>query len=73
MDIISGVHGTAEGAIKVDRSLFISDLEVFGDIPGVTVHNFPDLSRSQITSLLRSPNTTIGGFCNSELVLSPFK
>ena len=53
--------------------MFANDVARFGDIPGVTVHNFPDLSAPQITELLRSPSTTIGGFCDSEFVLSPFK
>lgn len=73
VDIISGVHGTAEGRTIVDASLHEADVIRFGDIPGVKVHNYPDLSPAQISDLLKKPGTTIGGFCYSGVCLAPFK
>ena len=73
VDILSGVHGLPDGRIVVDRSLFEADFNAFLDVPGVTVHNLPDLTPNQIIDLIRNPNTTIGGFCDSDIYLSPFK
>jgi RHS repeat-associated protein len=72
VDIITGVHGFRDGTILVDESLYHADVARFGNIEGVTVHNFPTLTPARVSELLSSPNTTIGGFCDSESVLSPF-
>ncbi|WP_166646941.1 RHS repeat-associated core domain-containing protein [Prosthecobacter fusiformis] len=72
VDILSGAHGLPSGGFTVDGSMFMDDIARFGNIPGVSVHNFPQLAPQQINNLLKSPNTTIGGFCDSEAVLSPF-
>ena len=73
VNIISGVHGDIDGTILVDSGLYKADLRRFGDIPGVQIHNFPDLSPTSLKSLLSSPDTTIGGFCNSGVCLAPYK
>jgi hypothetical protein len=64
VNIISGVHGLADGTTVVDASLYRDDVKAFGDLAGVFVHNFPDLTPAQITGLLNGEGTTIGGFCN---------
>jgi RHS repeat-associated protein len=73
VNIISGVHGTRSGATIADASLFRADVARFGNIPGVRVHNFPEMPSTQLTNLLRGPGTTIGGFCDSGACLAPFK
>lgn len=73
VSIISGVHGEASGATTAAYDLYEADLARFGNIPGVTVFNFPEMSPGQISGLLRGPGTTIGGFCNSGACLAPFK
>jgi hypothetical protein len=65
VNIISGVHGTPGGATIADLSLFRADLARFGAIPGVRVHNFTEMTPTQLTDLLRGGGTTIGGFCDS--------
>lgn len=73
VNIISGVHGTPGGATIADLSLFRADLARFGAIPGVRVHNFTEMTPTQLTDLLRGGGTTIGGFCDSGACLAPFK
>ena len=73
VNIISGVHGTAAGTTMADISLFEADVARFGNLPGVKVFNFPQMAPGQISNVLRSSDTTIGGFCNSGACLAPFK
>lgn len=73
VDILSGVHGLPNGTTLAGLDLFHADVKAFGNIPGVQVHNMLDLTPAQISNLIRNPNTTIGGFCDSEAVLSLFK
>lgn len=73
VNIISGVHGLTDGSTIVDRSLFEADLARFGNVPGVNVFNFPELTPAQLNSLLKGEGTTIGGFCNSGVCLAPYK
>ncbi len=73
VSIISGVHGTVDGAVIADTSLYLDDVRRFGHLPGVTVHNLSDLAPEQISQILNGPGTTIGGFCNSGVCLGPFK
>jgi filamentous hemagglutinin len=49
------------------------DQSTLGNVPGVNVYYFPDMSPGQISNLLNSPGTTIGGFCNSAACLAPYK
>ena len=65
VNIISGVHGGVDGSVVVDRSMFLVDVDKFGQIPGVKVFNYSDLSPQQLKTLLQGSDTTIGGFCNS--------
>ncbi|WP_256217037.1 hemagglutinin repeat-containing protein [Variovorax sp. OV084] len=69
INIISGVHGSADGSMVPDASLYKADVKAFGSIPGVKIYNYPDLSPQQIKALTQGPDTTIGGFCNSTACL----
>jgi hypothetical protein len=72
VNIISGVHGGVDGTIlRIDSEMHLLDVDKFGQMPGVTVHNYPSLTSQQITDLLRGTDTTIGGFCNSGVCLAP--
>jgi hypothetical protein len=73
VNIITGVHGMADGTTIVDSSLYQADINAFGHMSGVNVYNFPDLTPAQINSILNSRGTTIGGFCNSGACLAPYK
>ena len=45
VNIITGVHGNVDGTIaSVDPQMHLFDVDTFGEIPGVTIHNFPDLT-----------------------------
>jgi RHS repeat-associated protein len=69
VNIISGVHGALDGSTTIDQSLFDADVVRFGNLPGVNVYNFPEMSPGEISGLLNGPGTTIGGFCFSCAVL----
>lgn len=71
VNIISGVHGDVNGAVIIDRQMYLDDVAAFGEIPGVTVHDFSSLSSEQLNALLNGADTTIGGFCNSGICLAP--
>ena len=65
VNIISGVHGSPDGSLILDLSMYIDDVKAFSRIPGVKVYNYSDLTPQQINTLLKGLDTTIGGFCNS--------
>ena len=74
VNIISGVHGAADGSIEaVDNAMYLQDVKRFGGFEGVNVYNYSELSESQLRALMNSPDTTIGGFCNSGACLAPYK
>ena len=72
VNIISGAHGSPSHMIP-DIGMFKDDVARFGDIPGVKVHDITKMKSSEITEILNSPGTTIGGFCDSASCLEPFK
>ena len=72
MHIFTGVHGAPNGSMSVDASLLLDDVERFGDLPGVQIHDFSSLSSSQRSSILNGPGT-IGGFCDSGACMAPFR
>jgi hypothetical protein len=65
VNILTGVHGLADGTTIADYSLYEADVATFGEIPGVNIYNVPSMTPGQIGSVLNGPGTTIGGFCNS--------
>lgn len=73
VNILTGVHGTPGGDMITDLSLYNADVNAFGNLPGVAIHNLPEMNPDQINSLLNGEGTTIGGFCNSAVCLAPFK
>ena len=73
VNILTGVHGEASGATVVDRSFYEADVARFGNLPGVNVYNFPEMTASKITELLNGSGTTIGAFCDSGACLAPFR
>jgi hypothetical protein len=73
VNVISGVHGLIDGSTSVDLSLYEADVARFGNLPGVNVYNFSELTPGQLNGFLNGPGTTIGGFCNSGVCLAPFR
>jgi len=73
VNILSGVHGAPDGSFVPDPEMYQFDVQTFGSTPNINVYNFNDLSPDEIGSLLNSPGTTIGGFCNSCAVLAPYR
>jgi len=65
VNILSGVHGFANGTTVGDFSLYEADVATFGTIPGVNVYNVPAMTPGQISGVLNGPGTTIGAFCDS--------
>jgi RHS repeat-associated protein len=73
VNILSGVHGTPGGVMTPDPTLLQEDIQMFGDMEGVTIHDTSALSPSQLTEMLNGSGTTIGAFCNSEVCLAPYR
>jgi hypothetical protein len=65
INILSGVDGFANGTTEPAPQFLAADQAAFGDIPGVTVHDYSSLSSDQVKDMVNGPGTTIGGFCNS--------
>ena len=73
VEILTGAHGHPDGSIDLDVAMYAADVAKFSDWPGVTIHNLPEMSAEQINGVLNGPGTIIGGFCNSQACLAPFK
>jgi hypothetical protein len=74
INILTGVHGSATGATAVEDGFLSADeLEFYNGTPGIRIYNMPSMLDSDITRLLRGPDTTIGAFCNSEACLARFR
>jgi hypothetical protein len=71
--ILTGAHGLPDGSLIPDKSLYDADVARFGGLPGVTVHDMPAMSSDAVRGVLREPGTIIGGFCESDACLLPFK
>jgi filamentous hemagglutinin len=69
INVISGVHGFADGSTMPEAGFLMEDLATYADVPEVTVYDYNQLSDSQITDMVNGPNTTVGAFCNSCYVL----
>ncbi|MEL7296398.1 MAG: RHS repeat-associated core domain-containing protein, partial [Pseudomonadota bacterium] len=70
--IFTGVHGAPTGSIVPDGALLLDDIEMFGDIPGVHIHDLSTISVDKAREILNGPGTIIGGFCDSGACLAPF-
>jgi hypothetical protein len=73
VNILTGVHGFQNGEMVPAPNFYSEDVQAFGQYPGVTVYNLPQMSPSQINGILTGPGTMIGGFCNSSACLAPFR
>jgi RHS repeat-associated protein len=72
INILTGVHGYADGSTPVEANFYSADVARFGNLPGVTIVNFPATPDAQINGLLNGSGTTIGAFCNSAACLARF-
>ena len=71
--LLTGTHGAPDGTHLPDSTMYDDDVNAFGDLPGVTVHNFPAMSTDEVKAVLEKPGTIIGGFCDSKAVLAGYK
>ncbi len=70
INILSGVHGYADGTTTAAPEFFQADQAAFGNLPGVTVHDMTTLSPAQVDNMVNGPGTTIGAFCDSGACLN---
>lgn len=73
VDVLSGVHGFPNGTMQKELQFFADDVAKFGDLPGVTVHNINNMTKSQIQNVMKKDSTVIGAFCNSGACLKPLE
>lgn len=72
INILTGVHGGPDGTMIADANMYLDDVTVFRNLPGVNVYNIMEMTDAEISSVLNSPGTTIGAFCNSGACLAPY-
>ncbi|WP_092546166.1 RHS repeat-associated core domain-containing protein [Actinoplanes derwentensis] len=68
--ILSGSHGTPEGKLVYERDFYEKDVEAFGYFQNVHVYDVATMSDAEITKVLRSPGTIVGGICFSSRCLA---
>jgi hypothetical protein len=71
VNLLTGVHGFANGTIQAAPEFFEADVAAFGNLPGVNIHDISTMTLEDIQSIISGPGRTIGGFCNSTTVLLP--
>jgi hypothetical protein len=71
--ILTGANGSADGNMTPDDRFYVEDMERFGDLPGVVIHNLPTMSEGEVSAVLQGPGTIMGGFCHSAICLSPYR
>ena len=72
VNVITGAHGEATGAMNADLGMFQFDQSRWGQL-GANVLNVADPAHAAaITGALRGPGTTVGAFCNSGVCLKAF-
>ena len=50
-----------------------TNVDRFGDLPGVAIHNFLSMSPGEIGAVLKSPGTVIGAFCHRAICFNPYR
>lgn len=68
--IIGGAHGSPNGTFVPDPSMYADDIARFGDLPGVSIHNLPAMSETEVREVLNGAGAIIGGFCDSGACLA---
>ena len=71
--IITGAHGSPNGTFVPDALMYADDVARFGDLPGVSIHNLPAMSQTEVRQVLNGPGTIIGAFCDSSACLAGFR
>ena len=64
--IISGAHGTANGATRLDRALFLEDLTRWAGEHNVNLLDIGAMSEAQLTNALSDQSRIIYAICNGE-------
>jgi RHS repeat-associated protein len=70
INILSGVHGYANGTMEAAPQFLQADQAAFGNLPGVTVYDTMTLNPAQVSNMVNGPGTTIGAFCDSGACIS---
>ncbi|MFC6564631.1 hypothetical protein [Actinoplanes utahensis] len=71
--ILSGNHGYPDGLRKADASLYADDVARYGTFPNMHIYDMPSMSEAQIKEVMQKPGVIIGGFCNSQACLAPYR
>ena len=67
--MLLGFHGKGDGTMQLGGELAVEDFRKWGDTPNVNVLDMRKMRTSEVTDVLNSSDTTIGGFCNSRACL----
>jgi hypothetical protein len=72
INILSGAHGSAAGALEAAPQFFADDVAEFGNMPNVKVFDIMKMQPAEVEQLVNGPGTTIGGICNSGACLAKY-
>jgi hypothetical protein len=72
VNILTGVHGHADGLLEEELGFLDADVARWGSNPNANIQYIKALTGDQIRELLNSGDVTIGAFCNSAVCLSRF-
>ena len=67
VNIFTGVHGDLEGNVIPHAKFYEDDLDTFGHLPNVKVHNMDGINPKEMYQLINSNDTSIMAWCHSEL------
>jgi hypothetical protein len=71
--ILTGAHGLPDGSWKADPSMYAEDITAFGKFKDVSVHDFPSMTADDVYDVLERPGVIIGGLCESDACLAPYR
>lgn len=73
VNILSGVHGTIDGTMSVEKSFLKDDIAKWGKSSNIKIFDVSDLPFDTLSKILQSGDTNICGWCLSERSLDVLK
>jgi hypothetical protein len=66
VEILTGTHGTVDGALIAERQFFADDLMKWGNTAGVTVRDVTRMTTAELHQVINGAGRIICAWCMSE-------
>lgn len=66
INVLTGTHGTVDGAFIAEKQFFTADLARWGNMPNVNVIEVTKLPAEELAKIMNSSNTNLCAWCFSE-------